>query len=120
VAFTCDETGVPEMYVQAVGSNGLKYQVTTGGGTPYYFSRDGRSLYFVRGDQPTVIQQAEVHASDEFSLGPSKFFARQPDDIAWLDISVDEKRMLVLPAAEKPERQTITLLQNWRAALRRP
>ena len=120
IAFVCDESGVPETYVQAVGTNGLKYQVTSGGGVPYYFSRDGRSLLFVRSSQPSVIQRAPVQASDEFSLGPSSFFARQLDDLSWLDISADEKHLLVLRSAEKPERPTITVLQNWQAALRRP
>jgi hypothetical protein len=32
----------------------------------------------------------------------------------------DEKRFVMLRPAEKPEPQTITMLQNWQAALRRP
>jgi serine/threonine protein kinase len=120
LAFICDESGIPEVYVQAVGSAGLKYQVTSGGGVPYYFSRDGRNLFYVRADPVVVIYRAAVQAADEFSLGPSTRFGLQPEDISWFDFGLDEKRLLALRATEKPARQTITVLQNWQAALRKP
>ena len=120
VSFTSDETGVVETYVQAVGSAGLKYQVTSGGGGPWYWSRDGRSLVFQRADQPRALFRAAVQASQEFSLGPPSMFMRLPEDYTYAYPTPDEKRFLLLRPAEKPERQTITVLQNWQAALRKP
>jgi Tol biopolymer transport system component len=120
VAFTSDETGIDEIYVQAVDSAGLKYQVTTGGGGPWYWSRDGKSLVFQRADQPTALFRAAVQGTEEFSLGPPSLFMRLPEDLAYAYPAPDEKRFLMLRPAEKPERQTITVLQNWQAALRTP
>jgi eukaryotic-like serine/threonine-protein kinase len=120
LAFTSDETGVPEIYVRAVDSAGLKYQVTTGGGGAWYWARDGKSLVYQRADQPKDLLRAAVRATEEFSLGPPKQFFRLPDDFAYCWPDSNEKRFLMLLPAEKPERQTITVLQNWQAALRRP
>jgi serine/threonine-protein kinase len=118
VAFTSDETGVPETYVQPVGSTGLKYQVTTGGSGPWYWSRDGRSLVFQRLDRTGLLFRADVLAAEEFSLGAPRAFMRFPEDYVYAFPAPDEKRFLVLLPAEKPEQQTITVLQNWQAALR--
>jgi len=120
VAFTSDETGVPEVYVQDVGSTGLKYQVTTGGGGAWYWSRDGKSLVFVRADRPRDLLRAAVQGKEEFSLGPPKPFLRLPEDMTYAYPDSVEKRFLMLLPAEKPDRQTITVLQNWQAALRKP
>ena len=84
IAFTSDETGVPEIYVRAVGSDGLKYQVTTGGGGAWYWSRDGRSLVFQRTDQPRVLFQAAVQASEEFSLGPPRVLVQLPEELSYM------------------------------------
>jgi len=120
IAFTSDETGVPEIYVRAVGSAGLKYQVTTGGGVAWYWSRDGRSLIFSRTDQPRVLFQAAVRASDEFSLGPPRVLVQLPEEMSYMYPAPDEKRFLLLRSAEKPPPQTFTVLQNWQAALIKP
>jgi eukaryotic-like serine/threonine-protein kinase len=120
VAFTSDESGVAEIYVQAVGSAGLKYQVTTGGGGPWYWARDGKSLVFQRTDRTGVLYRAAVQATEEFSLSPPAPFIRLPEDYTYAFPASDEKRFLVLRPAEKPERQTITVIQNWQAALRKP
>jgi len=120
IAFTSDESGVGEIYVQAVGSAGLKYQVTTGGGGSWYWSRDGKSLVFQRNDRPGELYQAAVQASEEFSLGPPRLLVRLPEDLSYMYPAPDEKRFLLLRATERVERQTITMLQNWQAALKAP
>jgi Tol biopolymer transport system component len=121
IAFSSDETGVGEIYVQAVGSAGLKYQVTTGGGATWFWSRDGKSLVFQRSDRPNnLLFRAAVQGSGEFSMGPPAAFMHFPEGFSYASPAPDEKRFLVLRPAEKPERQTITVLQNWQAALRTP
>ena len=120
VAYTSDETGTLEIYVSAVGSAGLKYQVTNGGGGPWYWARDGKSLVFVKSDQPVDLLRAVVQPTPEFSLAPASMFLRLPEDISYSYPDSAEKRFLTLLPVEKPERQTITLIQNWPAALREP
>jgi len=117
IAFTSDETGVPELYVRALGSAGLKYQVTTGGGVVWYWSHDGRSLIFQRTDRPRALFHAAVQASEEFSLGPPKVLLRLPEELSYMYPAPGEKRFLLLRSAEKPQPQTFTVLQNWQAAL---
>ena len=120
VAYTSDETGIGETYVSAVGSAGLKYQVTNGGGGPWYWARDGKSLVFVKADRPADLLRAVVQPTPEFSLGPASMFLRLPEDITYSYPDSAEQRFLTLRPVEKLERQTITLIQNWPAALRKP
>ena len=120
VAYTSDETGTLEIYVSAVGSAGLKYQVTNGGGGPWYWSRDGKSLYFQRSDRPSELFRAMVQGTAEFSLGPASVYVHLPEDLTYAYPDSAEQRFLTLRPVEKLERQTITLIQNWPAALRKP
>ena len=46
VAYTSDETGRAEVYVQTVPPSGGKWQISTSGGVQPKWRRDGRELYF--------------------------------------------------------------------------
>ncbi len=120
IEFVSDETGIQEVYVRAVASEGLKYQVTNGGGGVVGWSHDGASLLFTRASQPGVVYRAPVHAAEEFALGAPSVFARLPDDLTSADAPADAKRLFVIRPAETPLPQTVTVLQNWQSALRRP
>jgi len=56
----------------------------------------------------------------EFSLGPSSIVGRVRPDLVSFDLAPDDRRLLALVPAEKAPEQTVTLLQNWTAAIRRP
>jgi Tol biopolymer transport system component len=49
LAYTSDETGRNEVYVQTFPSLGGKSQVSTGGGSRPVWSRDGRELFYIGG-----------------------------------------------------------------------
>jgi Tol biopolymer transport system component len=118
VSFTSDETGTKELYVQAVGSAGLKYQVTTGGGGFGFWTPGGRSFLFTVSHEPGVVRSAEVRADPEFSLGPSSVKARVPLDLLDADSTPDLQHIIVLLPAERAEKQSVVVLQNWQETLR--
>jgi hypothetical protein len=120
LAYQTDESGTVEVCVQPFGTPGMKYQVTTGGGSLIGWSADGRQLRFLQTRQPQVILQADVQPGTEFALGPARSWAKLPEEVGWVQFARDGKRLLALMPAEKARPQTLTLIQNWQGVLRKP
>ena len=55
LAYSCDESGRREVYVQAVPDLGAKRQVSPGGGDEPLWSRDGKELFYRHGDDMMVV-----------------------------------------------------------------
>ena len=55
VAYTSDETGRNEVYVQSYPVPAMKLSVSADGGSSPVWRRDGRQLYYWRGDQLMVV-----------------------------------------------------------------
>ena len=64
--------------------------------------------------------RAEIRAGGEFSLGPAAPWIRLPGDQLGFDRRHDDQQLLFVLPAEKPGPQTITVLQNWTSAIRKP
>lgn len=47
IAYTSDETGTPEVYVQPFPTTGAKWQVSSMGGSDPQWRGDGRELFYV-------------------------------------------------------------------------
>jgi len=58
VAYSSDESGQPEIYVQAFPGPGLKLQVSNEGGTDPIWRRSGGELYYRAGDKMMVVSVA--------------------------------------------------------------
>jgi len=66
IAYESDETGRPEVYVQAYPDLGHKIRVSRNGGQTPVWSRDGRELYFASGITPMGVKILAV----SIDLGP--------------------------------------------------
>jgi hypothetical protein len=55
VAYSSDESGKPEIYVQAFPGPGRKEQVSTGGGTDPVWRRSGGELYYRAGSKMMAV-----------------------------------------------------------------
>ena len=121
LAFQSDESGAHEVYVVPFGSPGARYQLTNGGGFYPIWRRDGAGILFFDPRRPVSIMQCDLQPGPGLSLGAPHEGGRVPDDLsAGADFSRDGKRLLTLRPAEKPRPQTVTVLQNWTSALRKP
>ena len=85
--------------------------------TAWAWSHDGKALIFQRAASVNVIYRAAVMPTAEFSLGQPAVLVRLPENYTYAWPAPDLKRFLALVPAEKPQPQTITVLQNWQAAL---
>jgi hypothetical protein len=64
-AYTSDESGQDEIYVQAFPEPKGRSQVSSGGGTEPLWARDGRTIYYRRAD---TLFAAAVHTTPTFSV----------------------------------------------------
>ena len=119
LAYTSDETGESEVYVQAFPSLGGKWRVSPSGGSRPVWSHDGKELFYIATNQKLMV--AEVKGGAKFQtlapkpmvdthLGPSRLF----------DISPDGRRFLLLNPIEDPVPPAINVVVNWNSKIRRP
>jgi hypothetical protein len=122
MAYTSNESGQPQVYVQAIPASGAKWQISSDGGDQPRWRGDGKELFYISADQK--LMAAPVKAEAGFETGPPQplfeidpvaplrgFFAYQP--------TADGQRFLVNMAAGESTRPAINVVLNWRAALKK-
>ncbi len=106
VAFTADYSGNEEVYVQAFPEPGGRWQVSLHGGTAPRWSRDGKELYYLRGEE---IVDVAVRSGPTFSSGPEKTLFRvdrlttRTERSVPYDVAPDGKRFLFLVDQPTPK-----------------
>jgi Tol biopolymer transport system component len=79
LAYVSDEVGRREVYVQPFPGPGRKWTISSGGGTEPVWSRDGKELYYRRGDQFVSVT---ISAGTDFQIGkPQTLFQSRYETI---------------------------------------
>jgi serine/threonine-protein kinase len=114
LAYVSDEAGRNDVYVQPYPGPGPKWLVSTEGGTDPVWSRDGRELFYRRGDLimgVTVTQQGEFSAGRPVRLFELRFDSEENGPN--YDVSPDGK-WFVVPRSEKGTAPgELHLILNW-------
>jgi Tol biopolymer transport system component len=120
-AYSSDESGRPEIYVQSFPPSGRKWQISIQGGTEPQWRRDGKVLYYT--DVPGMLHAvdvtlgASVDAGTPRTLFPVQSTANGPG--AWnYDVAGDGNRFLVSPDAASAKQREISVVLNWPATIR--
>jgi hypothetical protein len=121
-----NESGDNEIYVQAFPPNGRGIRISTAGGTEPRWRRDGKELFYIA--QGGSVMATEVKLAPTFEHGqPRELFkvpivTGGPRAFAFhYDVAPDGKRFLVLasPSVESLVSNSITVVLNWQAALKK-
>ena len=113
LAFTDNDTGRPEVYVQPFRRRGGRVRVSTGGGRQPRWSRDGRSLYYA---WEQSLYTASVRVSPTFEHDTPRLLFSSDRQINAYDVLPDgEQVVLVLDASS--DFQRVQVLLNWQARL---
>jgi Tol biopolymer transport system component/predicted Ser/Thr protein kinase len=117
VAYTSGESGQAQVYIQDFPDRHGKWQVSTAGGLGSTWNRNGKELfYFTEGGKMMAVP---VKANGMvLSLGQPEPVFDIPSATDY-DVSPDGKRFLVLLPQDQGRQDSITLVQNWQAALGR-
>jgi len=121
LAYTSEDTGRVELYVQSFPVPGHKVQISEQGAALAWWTPDGRQMVFVD-DQLQGLWRVNLEPGPApgatLRVGTPMPIATLPPNLLSLDAMPDRQRFLaILP--ERPGPGSITIVQNWRAALDR-
>jgi serine/threonine-protein kinase len=115
VAYTSDESGQPEIYVDSFPAAGHRARVTTGGGSEPRWGAAINEVFFRRGRELHVASLALGGPTPE-ATGTARLFDAGGDIRAY-DVTPDGQRFLVnVPVPSAPP-SPIAIVVNWRSLL---
>ena len=124
LAYTSNESGTEQVYVQPYPALDSRHQVSVNGGASPVWSRDGRTLYFIQGTQyqATRLLSVDVTPGSAFSVGIPRPVLDLPPSLLFLgppapgfDVTLDGARFLgiqIRPVPTPPVQTEIQLTLN--------
>jgi hypothetical protein len=120
VAYTSDESGQFDVYVETVPRSDRKWQVSTSGGYEPRWRADGREIYYLSADRR--LMAVAVGPGPSFGLPTPLFQTNVPVGVRGNRThyvpSRDGRRFLVNTALDSPT-PPITVIVNWTATMKR-
>jgi len=123
LAYTSNESGRFEIYVQPYPGPGGKWQISTEGGTEPVWNPNGRELFYRIGGKMMAV---DVTIQPSFSVGKPKMlfegqFEPAPATFPNYDVSPDGQRFLMLKPTEQEQAAPtqINVVLNWFEELKR-
>ncbi len=126
IAYTSEQTGQPEVYVQRFPELGQRQQISTGGGSKPRWSPDGRELFYANGNTLMVVP---IETEPSFRPGTPDTVFEGSDSLETLglgfsDISPDGQRFLIVQSGAQTDEGSaataqIVLTENWFSELER-
>ncbi len=126
VAYTYDENGPPEVFVQSFPPGRGKWQISRGGGGPPKWRRDGKELFYANGGKLMAVE-VKTGAETVEAGAPKLLFeirgalASLPGagGAAAFDSTADGQRFLVALPVQETTSTPITVVLNWTADLKK-
>jgi Tol biopolymer transport system component len=119
VAYTSNETGRQEIYVQRFPAPSAKSRISVSGGQRPRWRRDGKEIFYVGDDGRLMATQIKAGATVEASAPKPVFNLPGPASIEFYDVSGDGRRFLIGSTARAGSRSPITIVLNWTTALKK-
>jgi eukaryotic-like serine/threonine-protein kinase len=119
VAYTSNESGREDVYVQAFPGKGGSYRVSRNGGTQPMWRGDGRELFFLAPD--STMMAVAISAANGFEAGiPQALFASGAVNFTGnrrqYAVTRDGQRFLINLPQQRATPTPLTVVVNWQAA----
>jgi serine/threonine protein kinase len=115
LAYTSDETGQDEIYVQSFPTPSKKWRVSANGGSRPVWSRDGKEVFYIASDRK--LMASTVNAGATLEIGsPQPLFVTRQSITRFFDVSPDARRFLLVDPLPDPITPPMNLVINWAAA----
>ena len=118
-AYTSNESGRTEVYVQSFPVSGGKWLVSSGGGSQPRWRRDGKELFYIAPDKQLMSVKVNAGLTFETST-PSALFLTQINNYAAPNryaVSADGQRFLINCPAGEVSRTPFAVVINWTSGL---
>ena len=123
IAYTSNESGALEVYVQTFpASGGGKWRVSIAGGCQPSWRRDGRELFYIAADRKLMAVDVKLGAIFEAGVPKTLFATRVlslTDFRNHYAVSADGQRFLINSTMEETSATPINIVVNWTAALKK-
>ena len=122
LAFTSDESGRPEVYVQDFPALAEKWLISTNGGADPQWRADGRELFFLAADHKLMSVPVKYGTTFEPGIPTPLFQARVTgltDVRTHYQVSADGQRFLVNTIGPGDRGSPVHVVVNWEAMLAR-
>ena len=121
LAYSSDESGRHEIYVQAYRRSGSRYPISKDGGTEPIWNPNGRELFYRNGNK---VMAATVVTRPNFSAGQARMLfegayesTNREGESATYSVSPDGQRLLMPKSGEAAQ---ISVVLNWFDELKHP
>ena len=122
IAYSSDEPGRAEIFVQSFPPGGGGWQVTRNGGDHPRWSRDGRELFYLSPDGTLMSVKIEISGNMPVFGAPAPLFKiAMPVNVGNSDTPYDiapDGRILALAHSGEPVVPSLTVVLGWEAQLR--
>ncbi len=123
VAYRSTESGRTEIYVTPFPAGGAHWQVSASGGSQPRWSPDGRTIYFVSGDNELMaasmeLRGARLEVKEISMLFPANFYVGPRVGLAGYAVRPDGKALLANSAGDTGAAR-VALVEHWDAGLPR-
>jgi len=121
MAYSSDESGSYEVYVQSFPAGGSKRQISTSGGTGPRWRLDGKELFYYSTDGKMMAVEIKRGAGLEAGVGQELFEFRSGAAVAGLApfaVSADGNRFLLNTLVDESGGAPLTIVLNWTATLK--
>jgi dipeptidyl aminopeptidase/acylaminoacyl peptidase len=120
IAYTSNESGQNQVYVQPFPPNGAKWQVSVAGGDRARWRRDGKELFYIAADQRLMAVAIKIGSTFEAAIPQSLF----PTSVTFTlnnfqffyTPAPDGQRFLLRVPTGTTTPSPVTVVLNWRAA----
>jgi Tol biopolymer transport system component len=115
VAYSSDESGRSEIYVQSYPGGENRMPVSNGGGTMPRWSRDGKELFYATGDAvvAVAIRPDGSFGAPRRLFDRSNYFISQISVFNSYDVSPDGKRFLMIQRDPGSVPRQLNVILNW-------
>ncbi len=123
IAYSLDESGWPEVYVQPFPDGGRQWQVSTDGGAAPRWRGDGGELYYVAPDDRVMAVAMATGPGLQAGTPAALFRSRIRFSLNnQFDVTADGQRFLINEVLVDSSREPMSLILNWNSTpgLERP
>lgn len=125
IAYSSNESGSWQVYVQSFPASGGKWMISTDGGAQPQWRRDGKELFYISADRKLMAVDVKGNGSTFEASVPKALFDLRlqtpalPGPRNFYIAAVDGKRFLVTSVSEERLTTPTTVVMNWTADLKK-